>query len=63
MSAGEGEAPDGGTGQEGVDAEMVRYGITRVPADIFHYREYRYAKLSDAIAQAKRDANTANDKD
>lgn len=38
------------------DAEMAWYGITRVPADMFHYREYRYARLSDAVAQAKRDA-------
>jgi hypothetical protein len=40
-------------------AEMHRYGITRVPADIFHYREYRYARLADALAQAKRDAKGA----
>lgn len=38
------------------DAEMAWYGITRVPADMFHYREYRYARLSDAVAEAKRDA-------
>lgn len=36
-------------------AEMYRYGITWVPADIFHYREYRYARLGDALAKAKRD--------
>jgi len=35
---------------------MVRYGITRVPADQFHYKNYRYSRLGDAIAQAKRDA-------
>jgi hypothetical protein len=45
--------------QEDASAAMARYGITRVPAYIFHYREYRYAKLSDALAQAKRDANAA----
>lgn len=39
-------------------AEMARYGIKRVPADMFHYREYRYASLGDALAQAKRDAKT-----
>jgi len=38
---------------------MARYGITRVPADLFHYRKYRYAKLSDAVARAKRYANAA----
>jgi hypothetical protein len=40
-------------------AEMARYGIVRIPADIFHYREYRYARLGDALAQAKRDAKGA----
>jgi hypothetical protein len=34
--------------------QMAKYGITRVPADYFHYREYRYTNLADAIAQAKR---------
>lgn len=34
---------------------MARYGITRVPADQCHYKEYRYSRLSDAIAQAKRE--------
>jgi hypothetical protein len=36
--------------------EMDRYGIVRVPADIFRYREFRYTNLQDAIAQAKLDA-------
>jgi len=35
--------------------QMVLYGITRVPADQYRYKDYRYSKLSDAIAQAKRD--------
>jgi hypothetical protein len=34
---------------------MTRYGITRVPADWFLYKSYRYTSLADAIAQAKRD--------
>jgi hypothetical protein len=39
----------------GDDAEaMAKYGITRVPTDYFHYKEYRYTSLDDAIAQAKR---------
>lgn len=46
--------------QEDAGTEMASYGITRVPADMFHYRGYRYAKLSDAVAQAKRDANAAS---
>lgn len=35
--------------------EMAMYGITCVPVDNFHYREYRYTNLRDAIAQSKRD--------
>lgn len=45
---------------EDAGAEMARYAITRVPADMFHYREYRYSRLCDALAQAKRDANAAS---
>lgn len=44
---------------EDAGAEMARYAITRVPSNMFHYREYRYARLCDALAQAKRDANAA----
>jgi len=35
--------------------ELAEYGITRVAVDYFHYKDYRYTNLSDAIAQAKRD--------
>jgi hypothetical protein len=38
--------------------EMAKYGITRVPVDYFHYREFRYTNLKDAIAQAKREEPT-----
>jgi hypothetical protein len=38
--------------------EMDRYGIVRVPADSFFYREFRYTNLNDALAQARRDADT-----
>ena len=34
--------------------EMARYGITRAPVDYFHYGEFRYTNLKDAVAQAKR---------
>jgi len=34
---------------------MKRYGISRVPADQFGYKAFRYSNLRDAIAQAKRD--------
>jgi hypothetical protein len=35
------------------EAEMERLGITRVPVDYFHWQEFRYTNLNDAIAQAK----------
>jgi hypothetical protein len=35
------------------EAEMEGLGITRVPVDYFHWREFRYTNLYDAIAQAK----------
>lgn len=35
--------------------EMAKYGITRVPVDYFHYKQYRYTNLADAVAQAKRE--------
>lgn len=41
--------------QSDASALMVRYGITRVPVDQYHYRIYRYSHLGDAIAQAERD--------
>ncbi|MGF7152251.1 hypothetical protein FHS96_005922 [Sphingomonas zeicaulis] len=37
-------------------AQMSRLGITRVPADQFHYKGFRYTRLADAVAQAERDA-------
>lgn len=39
---------------------MNRYGITRVPADYFVYRQYRYTNLKDAVAQATRDEVTSH---
>jgi hypothetical protein len=40
------------------ERELERYGIERVPADVFHWRGYRYSNASDAIAAAKRSANS-----
>ena len=37
------------------EAMMARYGITRVPAHQYHYKTFRYSKLSDALAQAQRE--------
>jgi hypothetical protein len=38
---------------------MAKYGITRVPVDYFHYKEFRYTNLDDAIAQATRQNGAA----
>lgn len=35
-------------------ADIERYGISRVRVDYFHTCGYRYTKLEDAVAQAKR---------
>jgi hypothetical protein len=40
-------------------AEMARYGITRVPVDYFHFREFRYSNLADALAEAIRHEHVA----
>ena len=36
------------------EREMKKYGVERVPVYYFHYREFRYTNVEDAIAQAKR---------
>jgi len=40
---------------ESCDMIMENLGIVRTTVDIYHYREYRYSKFEDAVAQAKRD--------
>lgn len=35
-------------------AEMEQFGIRHVTVDTFHFGEFRYSNLIDAIAQAKR---------
>ena len=35
-------------------AELDKYGVTRVPADIFLWSDYRYSNARDALAAAKR---------
>ena len=37
-----------------VAEEMRKFGISRVSVDYFHYKEFRYTNLRDALAQAKR---------
>lgn len=34
--------------------QMATYGITCVPVDYFHFGEFRYTDLQNAVAQAKR---------
>ena len=35
--------------------EMAEHGITRTLVECFHYGDFRYSNLKDALAQAKRD--------
>lgn len=37
-------------------AELDRYGIERVPADVFLWCGYRYSNARDAVAAARRKA-------
>ena len=37
-------------------ADLDRYGIQRVPADVFLWGGYRYSNARDAIAAAKRNS-------
>ena len=39
-------------------AEMTKFGISCTQIQQFHFGEYRYTNLRDAIAQAKRAAKT-----
>ena len=43
--------------QENVsEADLARYGIERVPVDVFLWGGYRYSNARDALAAAKRNA-------
>jgi hypothetical protein len=48
--------------QEMDPAALARLGITRVAAEHFHVGPYRYSKLADAIAEAKRGRTPDNDR-
>lgn len=37
-------------------AELERYGIERVPADVYLWGGYKYSNARDAVAAAKRNA-------
>ena len=34
---------------------MAEFGITRVPVTYFHYKNFRYTSLDEALAQARRE--------
>ena len=36
------------------EMELARLGIRRVPGDTFHWGEYRYSNVRDAVAAARR---------
>jgi hypothetical protein len=46
------------TNEKSDQAELDRYGIERVPTDVFHWGGYRYSNARDAIAAAKRSAKS-----
>jgi hypothetical protein len=58
MRATDGKEINPATNPEAAEA-MAKYGITRVPVDYFHYKEFRYTNLEDAIAQATRQNGSA----
>jgi len=39
-------------------AELDRYGIERIPAEVFLWGGYRYSSARDALAAAKRNAKS-----
>jgi hypothetical protein len=46
----------GGPNDKIDQAELDRYGIQRVPADVFLWGGFRYSNAHDAVAAAKRKA-------
>ena len=46
-----------GTSPEDI-AEMTKFGVSCTQIQQFHFGEYRYTNLRDAVAQAKRAAKT-----
>lgn len=44
-----------------IEVQLEKFGIIRVPADVFTFGGYRYSSAKDAIAAAERSARTAND--
>ena len=44
--------------EEVEQAELDRYGIERVPANVYLWGGYRYSNARDALAAAKRSAKS-----
>jgi flagellar biosynthesis chaperone FliJ len=38
-----------------IESEMQKYNISCVSVQSYHYKNFRYSNLDDAISQAKRD--------
>jgi|GEM_PF-1024428 len=55
----ESPAGEGEYGDRPAAEEMARLGITRVPVDYFYFKEFRYTRLDDALAQARREGPAA----
>ena len=47
------------TRSKAAENELTKYNISRVSTDQFHYGDYKYTDLKDAVAQAKRDLKAA----
>jgi hypothetical protein len=45
------------------EAEMKRYGISKSTVDYFHYKQYRYTTLAEAVNQAKREEQSRESPD
>ena len=58
-----GDTPIAPTSDAAADAaELARLGIIRIPSEHYLVGPYRYARLSDAIAAAKRAPIAENDR-
>ena len=49
-----GDAMIGSSNDDIQQSELDRYGIERIPADVYLWQGYRYSNVADALAAAKR---------
>jgi hypothetical protein len=45
------------------EADMKSYGISKSTVDYFHYKQYRYTTLAEAVNQAKREEQSQESPD